>query len=162
MSEAKNAINEYRCPLCGWKAITKTLEDGVTPMFIRCEGKRCDRNTLPAAASMMYRVNQAQQPTHEWYRPDAKELEGSTDGVREHVSQGGLMLRKLTPEGNSAKVLTQEQVNMICDVVRQQLELALRIGQPVSTTIGIGTREGPKGPEPDGSWHIAVVGVRSI
>lgn len=165
MTEAKNAINEYRCPTCNWKAITKTLVDGVTPMFIRCEGpKLCDRNTLPAAVSMMYRVNQAQQPTHEWYRPEGEELEKAVPSVKDHVEAGGLLLRRLTPEGRTAKTLTPEMVDTIVALVKQQLDAALAMGQPVSTTMGIGMRDSENGqaPVPDGSWHIAIVGVRRI
>jgi hypothetical protein len=92
--ETKNAINIYTCKVCGWKAITKNLEEGVTPAFIGCEGNDCDKHELPACISSMYHVPQNLQPTHEWYKPTEDELMRKT-WMLEHVFKGGLVLRKV-------------------------------------------------------------------
>jgi hypothetical protein len=92
--EPANMINTYTCPECGWQIVTITRVEGVTPAFIRCEGRRCDVNTLPGAISAMYCVNQSLTPTHEWYRPDANELVEKPWAL-EHVTMGGLLLRKI-------------------------------------------------------------------
>jgi Zn-finger nucleic acid-binding protein len=94
--ETLGLINTYTCPTCGWRAVTVNRADGVTPMFIRCEGVKCDRNDLPGATSAMYRVPQTLAPTHEWYRPDDAELI-EKPWARRHVSMGGLLLRSIAP-----------------------------------------------------------------
>lgn len=94
MTEAARAINVYTCPTCGWKAITRNLVEGVTPFLIRCEGKKCDKDNFPGCMSAMYRVNQHQTPTHEWYKPSDEELMRRPWAI-DHVAQGGLLLRRV-------------------------------------------------------------------
>lgn len=52
--------------------------------------------------SMFYRADPSKLPTPhwEWYRPDKKELRGYGRETREHVRQGGLLLRPL-PEATT-------------------------------------------------------------
>jgi DNA-directed RNA polymerase subunit RPC12/RpoP len=101
MSEQQNQINVYRCPDCGWRIVTRNRDEGVTPMFIRCEGSKCDAGEFPKATSAMYRVDQSLPPTHEWFKPTKAEVEArwpTADGRRSvwgHVQQGGLILQPL-------------------------------------------------------------------
>ena len=99
MSERAGEINVYVCEKCGWKAITRNRDDGVTPMFIRCEGEHCDKETFPGAHSLMYQVDQTLEPTHEWYWPRTagERKKVTTQAMWSHVNQGGLLLRKLVP-----------------------------------------------------------------
>lgn len=89
---AYGAVNEYICTRCGWKAITVDLHEGTTSFIIRCEAANCGGE----AHSLFYRVDQNQQPTHEWYRPlstsERKALKN--EAVKQHVEMGGLLLRK--------------------------------------------------------------------
>lgn len=96
MSEQANAVNVYVCPQCGWRMVTINRLEGTTPMFVRC-GNGCDRGDFPVACSSMYRADQAQTPTHEWYRPTTASERKKLDdpGVRQHVEAGGLLLRRI-------------------------------------------------------------------
>lgn len=93
--ERAQMVNVYTCPVCGWKAVTRNLVAGVTPMFIKCEGpERCDAKTFPVCGSSCYRVDQKQEPTHEWYKPTEDELM-RRPWMIEHVAKGGLALRRV-------------------------------------------------------------------
>lgn len=35
----KGAVNVYRCRECGGETVTVNLDDGVTPMFLRCRAR---------------------------------------------------------------------------------------------------------------------------
>lgn len=112
MSEEQNAINIYTCQTCGWKAITKNLVVGTTPFMIGCE------HCSGSCHSSFYHVAQDQIPTHEWFKPatdaeliatiDAelaklgkrgrplrRQRQMIIDETKEHVSMGGLLLRKV-------------------------------------------------------------------
>jgi hypothetical protein len=89
--------NAYLCSTCRGYTTTIDLDDGVTPMFVRCRAKAgCNGR----AASMMYpkglRPDFIPAPAWEWYRP----VEGTdpplTRAERDHVEQGGLLLRART------------------------------------------------------------------
>ena len=96
MNNFQGKINTYTCPTCGHRIITIDRDEGVTPMFVRCEGPlRCDRDTLPGATSSMYRVAQTLTPTHEWYRPSVKEMRGLSPSMIHHIRQGGLLIRPI-------------------------------------------------------------------
>ena len=84
----KGKKNIYTCT-AGHSTVTVDIDDGVTPFMITCQEDGCDRT----ATSMFYRCDQDLEPTHEWYKPD-KDAE-MTQGERDHVEQGGLLLRKI-------------------------------------------------------------------
>lgn len=98
--EVKFQINEYTCKSCGGKIVTVNADRGVTPMFIRC---RADMMCGGTAVSAGYQVDQAQRPTHEWYRPAGKELRHLDKPMREHIKSGGLKIRRVS-------VYTLEQI----------------------------------------------------
>lgn len=101
----QDRVNVYACtpPMmagstmkggCGYWICTVDREPGVTPMFTKCG--HCGGT----ATSRMYKVDQREKPTHEWFRPkSAAELpKGYTvDSVAQHLRNGGLLLR---PIGN--------------------------------------------------------------
>lgn len=81
-------VNLYQCEKSHCVTITVDREPGVTPFMIRCPFCR-----EGIARSSLYRVPQNLFPTHEWYRPgDIEEVEQMS---REHVLNGGLLLRKI-------------------------------------------------------------------
>lgn len=57
--------------------------------------------------SLCYLVPQDIVPTHEWYRPTMEEHKLLDRDMREHVSNGGLMLRKI---GQSFKTTFKQQI----------------------------------------------------
>lgn len=72
---------------CGSFIVTVDREPGVTPALLKCP--QCGN----FAGSKFYRIADWLEPTHEWYRPET--LDGLTDGERDHVERGGLLLRQI-------------------------------------------------------------------
>lgn len=90
------------------KIVTIDIADGTTPMFIGCPIKGCGAQ----AQSQFYEdVNEKLTPAYEWFRPDDHQVmtevrklteeEGDVDGFIDHLHQGGLIMRKHTPNENS-------------------------------------------------------------
>ncbi len=97
--ERAGQINAYHCPLCGGRTVTINGVDGVTPFMMDCRVVRPVK-CRGTARSMLYRVPPGLVPKWEWYRPegaDLERLEKKATGWKEHVSKGGLALRRLTP-----------------------------------------------------------------
>jgi len=92
--EKKGERNSYTCEKCGKQVVTVNLDDGVTPFIILCRANwpgECSGE----AKSGFYRIDQESPATWGWYRPVGAELKRLDPGVRHHVEQGGLVLRKL-------------------------------------------------------------------
>jgi len=87
--------NRYSCIACKNKTITIDVDEGVTPFMIECFTDGCDK----FATSAMYMCPQDLPATHEWYAPDRKERRRLRGGEKEHVEQGGLLLRPITKRG---------------------------------------------------------------
>ena len=83
--------NAYVCSKCRYVTLTVHVHEGVTPMLIACKNPtRCDG----IATSFMYQLpaclaigvtNDSLEPTHEWYKPDTRQLK-----------KGGVLLRPRT------------------------------------------------------------------
>jgi len=91
--------NAYVCEKCRYITLTVHVDKGVTPMFLGCRNpKGCDGTAtsfvyqLPGALAMS--INGKLLPTHEWYKPGPDEK--LTAGERDHVEQGGVLLRERT------------------------------------------------------------------
>lgn len=107
----KERMNIYICEH-GCHNITVDVDKGVTPFMIGCEFKgRPDRPANPkymkngkcigTAKSCMYPKEIGENtpypvPTHEWYRPALKEYSKLSEYEKEHVLNGGLLLRERT------------------------------------------------------------------
>jgi hypothetical protein len=87
---ARDVINMYTCEECHAQIVTRDVDAGVTPMFIRC---RVTRNCKGTMTSSMYQVDQTLVATHEWYRPLTRT--DMTRDERYHVRNGGLALREV-------------------------------------------------------------------
>jgi hypothetical protein len=105
--DEKAPIKKINAYVCGnlHITITEDRDQGTTPMFIDCPQCKPTSGTFPTetmAGSMMYRVNQSLIATHEWYRPNKKELQdlyrdtkmGEFKDRAEYLKQGGLLFRK--------------------------------------------------------------------
>lgn len=102
-------INVYVCEY-GCHNVTVDVDEGVTPFFIKClrkstpdrpiQKKYLDENgeCIGIARSTFYpsgpKPPHIPDPTHEWYRPES--LDGLSKDEKEHVDQGGLLLRPRT------------------------------------------------------------------
>lgn len=86
----KGKKNIYTCEKCKGHIVTVDLERGVTPFMIGCKSTV---NCKGMMQSSMYRVfDQEMRADHEWYKPTA--VQSLSPWERDHVSQGGLLLRK--------------------------------------------------------------------
>ncbi len=85
--------NIYKCDTCGHQIVTINLADGVTSFMVAC---RSDRRCTGFMHSMFYNVDQSLNPTHEWYRPEGKELKRMSEAMQYHVQMGGLDLRQVS------------------------------------------------------------------
>jgi hypothetical protein len=94
--------NMYVCDR-NHQTVTIDRVEGTTPFIIACPTCKTFFNEQRDAQSRMYRVSQGLNPTHEFYKPTAEELEKlktecsthSYYNLRQHVDQGGLLLRKI-------------------------------------------------------------------
>ena len=103
MSEQAGLINEYVCEKCNGITRTVNRDEGTTPFMIGCRaaiGYACDG----MARSSVYRVDQNRLPAWEWIKPTPDEFgrwvkdhrqEQHRGWLAEHVSNGGMLLRKL-------------------------------------------------------------------
>jgi len=86
---SENKKNVYTCQECGGKIVTEDVDEGVTPFMLKCRATEgCDGNMWSA----FYRCDQTLPAGFEWFMP--KSLKGYNRGMKEHISKGGLDLRK--------------------------------------------------------------------
>lgn len=88
--EKGNRINAYVCYNLH-STITVQLDDGSIPAILKCQTEGCN---MPSR-SMLGMVNQKFPPTHEWFKPSDIVVETLSPPDRNHVMNGGLMLRPI-------------------------------------------------------------------
>ena len=96
--EALGAVNNYECKHCNYLTVTLNMNVGTTPFGIKCP--RCGGYD---SYSTFYRLKACSHVTHVWYRPDKEEmeeLEKKTPGWRDHILNGGLILKRIEDEIN--------------------------------------------------------------
>lgn len=76
------------------RTVTVDLVEGTTPMIIDCQTPGCGRDALSGWYDVPPEL--AVEATHEWYRPTFFQRMRLPAGVRDHVRQGGLLLRPRT------------------------------------------------------------------
>ena len=86
---SKGKKNTYRCNTCGLFVITEDIDEGVTPFAIGC---RATEGCKGMMYSSFYQCPQNLFAMWEWYTPET--LDGLDPATREHVEQGGLILRR--------------------------------------------------------------------
>ena len=89
-------VNGYLCSQCRKTLITTHVHPGVTPIGIEC---RMTKGCPGIAYSLNYPEGPVPEelgpPTWEWYRPEQEEYDTLATFMKEHVMQGGLMLREI-------------------------------------------------------------------
>jgi len=102
--------NAYICQKCRHLTLTVHIDEGMTPAFIACEKPLCDG----MAVSFFYRIPPPLQftgpqgslaPSKEWYRPSKIEMNMLAPRSREHIENGGLLLRDRT-QAEALKIKT--------------------------------------------------------
>lgn len=99
-------LNAWRCEVCDFPFVAFDRHPGTTPMMVSHHAFEPDTDCTGLCASVFYRRQgveraaidlgqggQQIQPSHEWYRPSAVELRSETAAVKDHVRQGGLLVR---------------------------------------------------------------------
>lgn len=90
MSESVGRMNAYSCTVCGGRITTVNVDEGTTPMFLRCAVKPGCKGTMQSHG---YKVDQSTKPTHEWFRPSLRQARRQGPDMVDHVARGGLDLR---------------------------------------------------------------------
>ncbi len=89
--------NVYTCPVCRGYTTTIDVDEGVTPMFLRCRATGKVGDCPGMAISEMYpegpRPAHIPPPAFEWYRPSPDEVEKMDPDMQMHLRAGGLELR---------------------------------------------------------------------
>jgi hypothetical protein len=89
--------NAYICPF-DHITITIEVDDGTTPMLLRCRQKSDDGKhaCTEMARSSWYNLTPSQEamdPEYEWYKPNSGHVLNKQE--KDHVRKGGLLLRKI-------------------------------------------------------------------
>jgi len=85
--------NIYLCDYCGRGHVTLDVDEGTTPMFMKCLhcGGRCASLMYMAPQQLLAKV----PPAVEWYHPSDEELATLSEATQDHVRTFGLISREL-------------------------------------------------------------------
>lgn len=91
MYDGRGTVDRYTCDTCGHIIYTTYRDKGVTPFTIRCHrcggtkyhDKTYDKKTVPAYVNVM-----------DWYRPTLEQTLKMSEGMIQHVLNGGLILEE--------------------------------------------------------------------
>lgn len=84
-------VDVYVCKKCGKRFYTRYKDKGVAPFTIKC--RHCEHGTMTHDQTISEQVaNVMAFEVHNWVRPTFEQLQKLSDGVQEHVLDGGLML----------------------------------------------------------------------
>jgi len=107
----RGAVNAWKCSTCGALLVAIHVDQGVTPLMLRCRGGKpgCVGEMISAGYPPEYVPPRIMERlAWEWHtisRTQMKALRRSGDRATfEHVSQGGLLLRELTDAGRGAAI----------------------------------------------------------
>lgn len=92
MSEEAGKVNNYICQACGGRIVTVNRVKGTTPFMVLCRVKDGCKGVMQSA---LYRCDQSETPTHEWFKPSLKEAARQGKDMLNHVRDGGLDLRPI-------------------------------------------------------------------
>ena len=87
----RRRINNYVCTKCPAVTVTEDVDEGVTPFYINCPAEGCDGQ----GRSMFYQGHVASPVTFQFYRPSWFRRLFLIRIERDHVEQGGLLMRKV-------------------------------------------------------------------
>ena len=88
--DGRGEYNLYKCDQCGAYVVTLYKDKGVTPFIMMC--KKCN-------GAMHHTQSSRQAPppfveVHNWVRPTLEQTLRLSEGLREHVLNGGLVLEE--------------------------------------------------------------------
>lgn len=89
--DGRNTVDRYICDTCGYMIHTTYKDKGVTPFTMGC----------PKCNGTMYHSQTFKKDTvpdwvevRNWYRPTLEQVLSMTDGMVQHILNGGLVLDK--------------------------------------------------------------------
>ena len=99
MPEPQGAVNLYFCTKCKTPLATMVLEEGITPKAVACIN--CKRDLMQSCGyNVLGFLQQLKicniQVTHVWYRPPKAVFLTYEPAIKEHLLDGGLMLKEIT------------------------------------------------------------------
>lgn len=91
MYDGRGTVDRYVCDTCGHIIYTTYRDKGVTPYTMRCHrcggtkyhDKTYDKKTVPSYVDVI-----------DWYRPTLEQTLDMSEGMIEHVLNGGLILEE--------------------------------------------------------------------
>lgn len=109
--------NAYFCKKCRKVTITVDIDEGVTPAFIKCPHCKKDMAgsfmyQIPGCMYFEYVPNIGMQlliADYEWYKPKDNEIVLLSDAEKDHVKNGGLLMRRRTKAKAIVRELNQKQ-----------------------------------------------------
>lgn len=110
MYDGRGTVDRYTCDTCGHIIYTTYRDKGVTPYTMRCSrcggtkyhDKTYDKKIVPNYVTVM-----------DWYRPSLEDVLKMSDGMIEHVLNGGLLLDEPVEE-SLLKVLESKPALECC------------------------------------------------
>lgn len=109
MYDGRGTVDRYTCDTCGHIIYTTYRDKGVTPYTIRCNrcggtkyhDKTYDKKTVPGYVMII-----------DWYRPSLEDVLKMSDGMIEHVLNGGLILDK--PSTTTYPIILEHKPDLEC------------------------------------------------
>jgi hypothetical protein len=96
------ATNVWTCPVCTGFTFAVHRDAGVTPMFLACRASGdvgdCEGMSISCGYPPGPRPAFLGDPQWEWYRPSRRAVKQLSSAMRDHVTRGGLVLRKIAEE----------------------------------------------------------------
>lgn len=89
MYDGRGTVDRYVCDTCGHIIYTTYRDKGVTPFTIRCNkcggvkvhDKTYEKNSIPSYVNII-----------DWYRPTLEQTLKMSEGMIQHILDGGLIL----------------------------------------------------------------------
>ncbi len=104
--------NVYVCRECGGHTVTIDIDEGVTPFLLGCRASGREGDCKGKAESAFYpkgpRPAHIPAPSWEWYKPAPDEYKWLSGPIKDHVDQGGLLIRKRSQAPSSANAHNPE------------------------------------------------------
>lgn len=93
--------NAYRCDTCGKSIVTIDRDKGTTPFMIFCRATDGCKGMMESSFYSGLLAN-CGAPTFEWRKPTRDEYAAASKGMKEHFDMGGLDVKRIVKEEESA------------------------------------------------------------
>lgn len=95
-SEFTRELYAYRCASCGRSTLVEVVDDGTTPLSLRCRAPQ-EAGVTCAGVSYAVRIHwEAGRAAFRFRKPTAEELRHAKEPFRSHYRAGGLLLERIS------------------------------------------------------------------